>query len=180
VRQTGASFSDAVWLVAGAQPGSEQMFVDGKELPGLAAQLQFRYAAASGDVGATRTVYSDDVVDVDELPHPAPYFSAPGCTLAAESRERVYARCAGPANLTRRELYMPGWTARVDGAPRDVAPAGDIFESVALPAGNSTVTFDFTPPNMSYGYAAFTLGVLTFIYQLLAYVRLRFARSVAA
>jgi hypothetical protein len=178
-RQSGASFSDALWLVAGAQPGSERLFVDGTELPGRAAQLQFLYAAKPG-AGEARTVYRDDLVDIDELPQPAPYFSAPGCTLAAESRERVYARCAGSAALTRRELFMPGWTAWVNGTHLDVEPAGELFEAVSLPAGNSTVTFDFTPPYMDYGYAAFTLGILTFAYQLFAYVRLHRSREVAA
>jgi hypothetical protein len=133
-----------------------------------------------GTAGATRLVYSDDAVDVDELPAPAPYFAAAGCTLGSASRERVDVRCAHASTLIRRELYMPGWTAAVNGAPAKVTPTDEIFQAVSVGAGNSTVTFDFTPPRMEYGYAAFTLGLLSLLYQLFAYARLRLRNETPA
>jgi uncharacterized membrane protein YfhO len=68
----------------------------------------------------------------------------------------------------RRELALPGWRAEVNGEERPVRTSGEVFQSVRLPAASSTVTFAFVPPNMAYGYAAFTLGFLIVIYQLVA------------
>jgi hypothetical protein len=146
----------------------ESLTVGREQLRGQALRLKFD--AASGAAGS-RLVYSDALVDVDELPAPAPYFSADGCALDAASRESVVARCTRPSTLIRRELYMPGWTAVVNGANAVVNPAGEIFQSVAVGAGESSVVFDFTPPGMDYGRAFLTLGLLTLAYQLLAYVR---------
>jgi uncharacterized membrane protein YfhO len=57
-------------------------------------------------------------------------------------------------------MAMPGWRALVAGTPADVATAGEIFQAVPLPAGESLVSFDFEPPFMRYGYVAFAAGLL--------------------
>jgi len=170
----GGSGPAALWVSSDFSGQVESLSVGRENLGGQALRLKF--SALTG-AAASRLVYSDDVVDVDELPAPAPYFSADGCTLNAASRERLVARCARASTLLRRELYLPGWTAVVKGASAVVRPAGEIFQSVALDPGESSVAFDFTPPGMEYGYALLTLGVLTLLYQLIAYVRLGLSRA---
>jgi hypothetical protein len=169
----GGAVPAAFWVSPDASGEVASLTVGREQIRGQALRLKFD--APSGTDGS-RLVYSDDLVDVDELPAPASYFSANGCALAAQSRERVEARCARPSTLIRRELYMPGWTAVVRGGNAVVSPAGEIFQSVALGAGESSVVFDFTPPGMDYGYAFLTLGLLTLAYQLFAYVRLSLPR----
>ena len=117
--------------------------------------------------------YGDDQVVVYELPHPAPYFSAPGCDLVADGRERVAAQCALPSVLVRRELFMPGWSAVVNGTAQTVTATEEVYQALPLPAGSSSIVFSFVPPFMQYGYAAFAIGLLALAYQLFEYFRLR-------
>jgi hypothetical protein len=105
-------------------------------------------------------------VEIYELPAPAPYFDARGgpCTLAVRDRLSVAADCAGPAHLIRREMLMPGWTARVNGQRVGVEREGEIFQAVALPRGQAAVRFAYAPPWSGLAWAGFALGVagLTF------------------
>jgi hypothetical protein len=170
----GGRVPEGLWLRPELAGPEESVTVAGNRVIGRGLWLQFDVIGAAGP---GQPVFHDQLVDIDELPNPAPYFSAAGCVLNVKNRELVEARCSRPATLTRREFYLAGWTARVNGTQRDVSPASEIFQSVALPAGASIVAFAFTPPNMDYGYAAFTLGALTFAYQLFMYLRLRPLRN---
>jgi len=105
-------------------------------------------------------VYNDQRLAVWALPAPAPYFQAAGCTLTNISREHVTLDCAAPALLLRRELFMPGWRARVNGQAVRVTPADGIFQSVPVPAGRSVVRFAFAPPYVGFGWIAFAMGIL--------------------
>lgn len=114
-------------------------------------------------------VYGDDQFVIYELPHPAPYFSAPGCELVGEGRERVSAQCTQPSVLVRRELFLPGWSARVNGTAETVTATEEVYQAVPLATGPSSIVFSFVPPFMQYGYAAFALGLLALAYQLWEY-----------
>ncbi|MEE3626674.1 hypothetical protein UCD39_22305 [Nitrospirillum sp. BR 11752] len=102
---------------------------------------------------------SDGIMDIVELPGARPYFTAEGCQLAPISRDSVAADCSAPATLTRLELFMPGWTATVNGAARPVGREGPLFQTVDLPAGRSEVRFQYQPPHIAWGYAAFLAGL---------------------
>jgi len=107
-------------------------------------------------------VYSDSVMNIYELPNPQPYFDAPGCTISPRSRNEIVTDCAAASALTRLELFMPGWRAQVNGRKVPVSLTGEIFQQIALPAGQSDVRFSFLPPHMNLGYAAFFAGLLLF------------------
>jgi hypothetical protein len=102
-----------------------------------------------------RFAYADSVADVYRMPYPSPYFLADGCSLHAADRENVTARCAKAARFVRRELSLPGWRAGVDRRAISLDTEDTAFQSVALPAGLSHVTFAFEPPHMTFGYVAF-------------------------
>ncbi|MEA1650109.1 hypothetical protein UAJ10_13950 [Nitrospirillum sp. BR 11164] len=104
-------------------------------------------------------VAGDEVMDIVELPGARPYFTADGCQLTPDSREAVTADCPAPAALTRLELFMPGWTATLNGATATVGQDGPLFQKVDLPAGRSDVRFHYRPPHMGWGYAAFLVGL---------------------
>ena len=105
-------------------------------------------------------VYSDSVMDIYELPNPHPYFDAAGCTIAPNSRTTAVTHCPAPALLTRLELFMPGWTAKVNGRPAQISVANKIFQQVVLPKGQADIRFSFQPPYMRLGYALFFAGLL--------------------
>lgn len=107
---------------------------------------------------AASPVFADTMADIYELPHPAPYFDS-ACTLAPHSRTAVRAVCDRPSVLVRREMLYPGWQARVNGQPAPLVRAAEIFQSVALPQGESEVEFAFVPTFGRLGWLLAGLGV---------------------
>jgi hypothetical protein len=105
-------------------------------------------------------VHADANLAVWALPNPAPYFQAPGCALSNIRREHVTLDCAAPATLLRRELFMPGWRAAVNGQAVRVSQADAIFQAVAVPAGRSTVRYHFAPPFAGWAWLGFGVGVI--------------------
>ena len=92
--------------------------------------------------------YQDSVMEIWEVPAPAPYYEVMQggpCTLTTERREDVTAVCSSPAKLRRRELYMPGWNVRKNGAAIEAVRQDGIFQGTSLPAGPSKVHYNFTP-----------------------------------
>jgi hypothetical protein len=121
-----------------------------------------------------RKAYGDSVMDIWEVPEPAPYYEVMQggpCTLAAEQREDVTAVCSSPAKLRRRELYMPGWNVRNNRATIEAVQQDGIFQATTLPAGASKVHYNFTPPYMEIGWIACLTGVVGLFWQLLRIAR---------
>jgi len=88
-----------------------------------------------------------------------PYFTADAaCAVRATTRESVRLSCVRPARLVRRETYMRGWSARVDGDPAHVQRVGGVFQAVDVPAGTHRVTFTYSPPYIWWGVVAFAVG----------------------
>jgi hypothetical protein len=114
--------------------------------------------------------YGDSVMDIWEVPAPAPYYEVMQggpCTLATQQREDVTAVCSSPAKLRRRELYMPGWSVRSNGASREAVQQDGIFQAAILPAGLSKLHYSFTPPHMAIGWIACLMGVMGLFWQAL-------------
>jgi hypothetical protein len=105
-------------------------------------------------------VFSDSTAEIFELPDPTPLYSVPsgGCRIGLQSVSAAHVECSHSEVLVRDELYLPGWQATDAGHPLRVEPYGPLFQQVVLPAGTSTVTFDFTPPHLDAALAAFGLA----------------------
>jgi hypothetical protein len=97
-----------------------------------------------------------------ELPDPQPYFEITkgACSITPLNKAKLTVHCNQPAQLLRRELYSPGWSAKADNLPLAVTRNGPLFQSVKIPHGNYTVYFNYLPPYMFIGLAMFTVGVL--------------------
>lgn len=97
--------------------------------------------------------YSDPFLRIWQMRPAMPYFdsAAPGCKLDPAGRYRVVVDCARASVLIRREMYAPGWTARIGAhevAISPYAPRGSavgLFQSVPLPAGRGVLTFNYRP-----------------------------------
>jgi hypothetical protein len=115
----------------------------------------------SGSGPALRQVFSDTTTRILELPHPAGLFGAVGgrCSVHGLSETAVEVNCKEPSTIVYREMRMPGWHAQVNGDPVAVHADGQIFQSVRVPAGRSTVEFSFTPPRETVAFMAFGLGI---------------------
>ena len=154
----GGNRPEALWLWPQAPDHAQRITGPQGPLPSKALQLSLGYGSAATDV---RKVYSDALMDIWELPNPTPYYMVlrGQCTLSGQQRDSVEAHCATPATLLRRELFMPGWTATVNGASAAVSAHGKIFQVIPLPAGKNMVRFRFIPLYAGYAWIAFWLGV---------------------
>ena len=131
-----------------------------RHLPRLAPIMSLAEPAA----GPAR-VFANATMSIYRLPDPAPYFSASDgpCRLLAQGRKAVRATCDAPAALVRRELFFPGWQARVNGAEVPLRRADSIFQSVALPKGSSDVRFFYRPPFTRLSVALALLAALAWV-----------------
>ncbi len=109
-----------------------------------------------------RLVYQDPLAEVYALPHTRPFYSeATGtCLFGSATYSRVVVNCRTPAVLTRDELDMPGWIARVDGRSVPVRADTDGLQTVAVPAGQSSVRFSFEPPHTSVAFIVALIGLV--------------------
>ncbi len=160
----------AVWLAADPRaPGGAATSVTA--FPNGATKLVFAtnstttapvtYVSSMTDPGkppAAEQIFHDGSMNIFELPDPAPYaeLSDDTCTLAILTRQKMIARCAHPTMLIRRELFFPGWRAKVNGSVQTIAKVRSIFQGLSLPAGTSKVQFFYIPP---YTYAACAIAI---------------------
>jgi hypothetical protein len=110
----------------------------------------------------TPLVYRDAAMAIFELPDAKPYFEAPdgGCRLVPDSRTSLLAECRRPAQIVRRELFFPGWSATRDGSPLPIDAYGELFQAVTVPAGTSHLAFEYAPVHARAGFWCFLLGVV--------------------
>lgn len=89
-----------------------------------------------------------------------PYFTStrPICTVKPRGGESVRLSCSAPTTLIRRETYMPGWSAQVDGHTTSVSEYDNAFQALKVKPGAHVVTFGFTPPHLAWALVAFLLG----------------------
>ncbi len=116
------------------------------------------FARADG----VRRVFDDGRFEVWELPHAVALVRAPGCRVVAASFGSAKVSCRHPSTLLVNEQFMPGWAATVNGADVAVTDRGG-FQAVALPAGRSTVTLSFLPPDEQLGGLAALVGIVLLV-----------------
>ena len=153
-----------MWMGAPAYTGQVVRGPNGV-LQGHELHLVFEYGQ---QLPGVQRVYSDEVMDIWELPDPAAYFEVTQggpCTLQEMQREQVTVNCTYPAKLRRRELYMPGWRVSVDGAKAVPVEQDGIFESTGLAAGSSRLRFRFVPPHEGIGWLACFAGLGGLLWQ---------------
>ncbi len=160
----GAETSIALWLF----PANHDQHLIGPDgaLPQVGLYLKLHPAVSAS---TPKLVYSDKVMDIFELHQPKPYFEAAqaNCSIDSLSRESAEVFCQAPDTLMRRELFFPGWQAHINGEPAQVIEYDGIFQSVALPAGRSEITFRFVPPHVIYAWSVMLIGLFALIFSAL-------------
>lgn len=114
-------------------------------------------------------VYQDNVMWIYELRSPAPLFSADGgqCAIQPLSWTDAMASCASAATLTFRTLTAPGWHATVNGRAESITPVDGLFQQVALPAGQSHITFWYEPAHATAALLAAGAALIALVSALL-------------
>jgi hypothetical protein len=109
-----------------------------------------------------KLVFSSKSGEIYQLPNPKPYFEITkgNCNIKLVSKSKISVDCVKPGQLLRRELYIPGWSAKANGKSLAITQNGPLFQSVDLPTGKYTLRFNYLPPYMEVGYVLFALGIL--------------------
>jgi hypothetical protein len=132
-------------------------------------------------VGTRKPVHVSRAMAIYELDDVRPYAAAPGCDIKTESHDVFLATCSGPSQLTRLNVHMRGWRARVDGREVPISLAEDTFQIIDLPDGVSRITFSYAPPGFGWALiAAAVAGMVTFSGSALGLRRMRRQNSADA
>ena len=116
-------------------------------------------------------VFSDYKVSIYEMPNPRPFFSTTtNCAVTQNSVSSATLICPSASQLIRTELFMKGWSAKVNGQPAVITKTWNVAQMVAVPAGTSTVTFSFMPPHERYALLA---GFTAFLYLCASWIHSR-------
>ena len=109
-----------------------------------------------------RLVYKDpsDRVVVYQMPDFASYTSADKCRLTVKSRNEIAAACSEVSELRRLELFFDGWSAKVNNETQAIEKYNNLFQSVKIPKGESTITFNFWPQYTTASLAAAGLTLI--------------------
>jgi hypothetical protein len=123
--------------------------------------------------GALRLAFRSPTTRIYRLGGALPYFTARGCGVSSGDRENVQVACPKPTTLVRRETWLDGWTAQLDGRPATIRRSGGLFQAVRVPAGSHRLTFTFAPPGMGWAFVGLLAGCAL---MLLPTIRRRWAR----
>ena len=106
--------------------------------------------------------YDDGHSRIYTLPH-SPYTELRGgpCQLSVKSRLRQTTDCVTPATLVRRELWLAGWQAWINGQKTAIVANNGIFQSVALPPGHADVVWRYRPPHSRTMILLSAFGAIT-------------------
>ncbi len=102
-------------------------------------------------------VFEDAIAGIYEMPNPRPFYSTTSstCTVKSASVGAATVTCPkGASTLIRTELSMAGWQATVNGKAVPITTVDGVYQSVTVPQGTSTVTFNFLPPHEKFAFLA--------------------------
>jgi len=157
-----------VGTVAGRPPGaptSQQELLS--NLNGYrAAGVRYVLAPAGDELplgpNAFTIVFRSSTTLIYRLAGTSSYFTTtnPTCTVNAQTGESARVSCSTSTTLVRRETYMSGWSAEVDGHAQPVSRYDGDFQVVTIRPGSHRVTFGYTPPGMDWAVLGFAAGCL--------------------
>jgi hypothetical protein len=134
---------------------------------GLAALLQFEADPASHpaiESGGFKF----------QLPPPAPLEVSEHIEITSYHTNRVElsVKTTQRRMVVLNELYDKDWRARVNDATAAIFPVNYLFRSVVVPAGHSTIVFEYRPPSFMLGIAISGFALL----MIMGYAGVRLAR----
>jgi hypothetical protein len=132
--------------------------LDGLRFAGVRYVVSPRHQSLPRTSSTLRLVFRSSTTNVYRLVGARPDVEAPGCGVIPSGRESVRVTCSRPTTLVRRETWLPGWSARIDGRPATIREAARLFQAVTVPAGSHRVTFAFAPPGMGWALLGFVAG----------------------
>lgn len=94
-------------------------------------------------------VAQDALSRLYRLPQAAHFYATAlsTCVISSATIDHVDVTCPAATTLTRLELSMAGWSAHVNGVRVAITSPNALTQSVAIPAGSSSISFDYLPPH---------------------------------
>lgn len=163
------SYPVVLWINGVQQAHASEVSLEGYP-KGTAPIISLFYTATAGEAASSRAdyrlAYDGPDMSIYELPGAKPYFEASdrACSIQAVTSEHASVHCQSPAELLRREAFFPGWTATVNGDAVPVRRCGEIFQSVALRAGDNDVLFNYRPPHYELMLTIFFAGMFALLW----------------
>ena len=116
----------------------------------------------SSAISSWPVVFHDRWDSILEMPAPVPLFHTPGsvCALSKETNASATISCNHSTTLVREELFMPGWSATIDGRRTAVVKSGGLVQSIRVPRGRSLVVFHYQPPDTDLALCGFLVGLI--------------------
>jgi hypothetical protein len=127
-------------------------------------------------LGVTQ-VFRDSLAAIYKMPNPRPFFStkSSSCSVLSTNVSSAKVTCSGNGTtLIRTELSMAGWKAYVNGKSVNIKVSDGVYQAVTVPAGTSTVTYSFSPPDEKY---AVIVGLLAAFYLIGTWIQERRHRA---
>lgn len=120
-------------------------------------------------LNSLRLAFTGATAQIYQLPSPSPLFSTSpgGCAITPATSRFATVWCRHHQTLIFHELFMTGWSASLNGNSVVITPYDKVYQQVRVPAGTSTVSFNFTPPYMVVGFVAFLSGLACLIASLI-------------
>lgn len=130
--------------------------------------LGTKYIVTSKDIPFTeneiniynlKLVHVDKVARIYETPGYSDYFVANNkkCLVNIRSKTEVTTNCPNDTVLIRKELFMNGWSTNL-GAVKSYGDYG-IFQAIHVPAGVTTIKYNYSPPYIYFAYVLFATGL---------------------
>ncbi len=113
-----------------------------------------------------KKVFGDSLTTIYQMPTPRPFIStrSTSCTVRTTSDDSASVNCPNAGStLVRTELSMAGWKAYVNGKSVTMTTVDGVYQGVKVPAGTSTVTYDFLPPHEKYAILLALLAALSLL-----------------
>jgi hypothetical protein len=115
------------------------------------------------DVSAAALVpaFADQSFEIYELSGWKPYYepdAGSGCRVERSDFTGAVVDCPAATTIVRRETFLPGWSATVNGQPVGITDRDGLFQVVPVPAGRSTIETSYRPPLATLSWVVFFAG----------------------
>ncbi len=155
----------ALWAYPTAEKANKQTLIGpAGAMPGMG--LQVHMLIASPLAQAVKRVFADNLMSIYELPNYNSYFEVTqgSCIIIPISRTITKVNCKTPCTLVRRELFFPGWKARVNGKDAHITCYQGLFQAIDLPQGENKVEFRYAPPHIGWAWVLMWLGLIVLVF----------------
>jgi hypothetical protein len=123
--------------------------------------------------------FANDHFEIFEITGWKPYYEPAersGCRVERGDFTGAIVECPVATTIVRRETFLPGWSATVNGQPTEVTDRDGLFQVVPVPAGRSEIELSYRPPFATASWILFIAGVAALVVTMPP-VRARFARA---